>query len=340
MKSLVHIIPILLSVLVLSGRIDARIINVPNDFETIQAGIDEAEEGDTVLVQPGEYVETIVFPGTDIIVGSHFIIEEDEDFITETIIDGDQNGSVVTFSDLGDAVPQLIGFTVRNGGIHGNGGGIYCRHANPILTNLVITENQALNGGGLYFDYSQATLNNTRIVGNSAALGGGLLLFHHPDISMQNVIIEGNEAENTGGGLLIWESNPVLTDVIIRDNIAGTFGGGMRFDHANPILTRVAILNNVGSYGGGIETNWDSNPVLINLTIVGNEADRDWGGGIDCGDSDVTMVNCIVWNNEPLNIRNAGNIEATYSDFENGFEGEATLAMIHCSLILMKETTT
>ena len=34
------------------GEAQARIINVPDDFETIKAGIDEAEDGDTVLVQP------------------------------------------------------------------------------------------------------------------------------------------------------------------------------------------------------------------------------------------------------------------------------------------------
>ena len=37
----------------------AAIINVPDDFETIQGAIDEADDGDTVLVAPGEYVENI-----------------------------------------------------------------------------------------------------------------------------------------------------------------------------------------------------------------------------------------------------------------------------------------
>ena len=33
----------------------ARILNVPEEYETIQDGIDVAEDGDTVLVQPGNY---------------------------------------------------------------------------------------------------------------------------------------------------------------------------------------------------------------------------------------------------------------------------------------------
>ena len=31
----------------------AAVLNVPDDYETIQEGIDHAEDGDTVLVQPG-----------------------------------------------------------------------------------------------------------------------------------------------------------------------------------------------------------------------------------------------------------------------------------------------
>ncbi len=45
---------------------NARIINIPDDHETIQAGIDASEDDDTVLVQPGDYVENINFHGKSI----------------------------------------------------------------------------------------------------------------------------------------------------------------------------------------------------------------------------------------------------------------------------------
>jgi len=87
-------LPLILS---LAGLCNARIINIPNDFETIQGGIDEAEERDTVLVQPGRYIENINFNGKAIVVGSLFLITVDTSYIERTIIDGDSNGTVVEF---------------------------------------------------------------------------------------------------------------------------------------------------------------------------------------------------------------------------------------------------
>ncbi len=44
--------------------------------------------GDTVLVHPGVYRENINFNGKNITVGSLFVTTGDEDYILQTVIDG------------------------------------------------------------------------------------------------------------------------------------------------------------------------------------------------------------------------------------------------------------
>ena len=72
-------------------------LNVPGDFSTIQLAIDVSSDFDTVLVSPGFYAENINYNGKNIVVTSTYIIDQDSSLVAQTIIDGDQDGSVAIF---------------------------------------------------------------------------------------------------------------------------------------------------------------------------------------------------------------------------------------------------
>jgi len=108
-------------IVLITQHCSAEIINVPDDFETIQSAINDTQAGDTVLVQPGTYVENITFRNT-ITVASLFLLTEDEAFIDSTFIDGNEDGTVITF--YSGQTSRLVGFTIQNG-FNRMGGGIY-----------------------------------------------------------------------------------------------------------------------------------------------------------------------------------------------------------------------
>lgn len=82
-------------------------------LETIQEGIDAASDGHTVIVAEGTYNENIRFKGKNIVLRSKD--PTSPIVVKNTIIDGTQAGSVVTFAGTEDETCVLSGFTIRNG---------------------------------------------------------------------------------------------------------------------------------------------------------------------------------------------------------------------------------
>lgn len=94
MKKLIFIL--FAMILLFEQTLFANIINIQDDYSTIQEGIDAATDSDTVLFQAGTYVENVNFNGKNINVGSLFLTTQDTLYISQTIIDGNSS-DVVTF---------------------------------------------------------------------------------------------------------------------------------------------------------------------------------------------------------------------------------------------------
>jgi len=234
--------------LLLTCAAQATIIRIPANQPSIQAGINTAIEGDTILVAPGIYVENINYKGKSIVVGSLLLTTGDTSYISQTVIDGNRTGSIVTIVG-GDSTSVLCGFTITHGKSDG-GAGITCSNSSPTLSNLKITENTATQGAGIFITNSKLKLVNSIITNNRAELYGGGL--HASDSSplIENVIIAGNIAEGSGGGCIFYSSKPHFKNVTVKKNAAYYNCGGIGIYFSDAIFDSVKRCNIYQNYAG------------------------------------------------------------------------------------------
>jgi len=248
-------------------------IYVPDNYATIQGAIDASANGDVIIVRAGTYVENIDFVGKAITVKS-------EGGYEVTIIDGNQDSSVITFQN-GETHNSIIdGFTITNGtgSVYGasiSGGGILCiDNSSPLIINNLITDNSANWGGGICSN-------------NSAS----------PLISYN--IIKNNQATNGGGGIRSHEAFPDILGNIICDNQSDAGGGIQCQWHSSSKIVNNIVFNNTATVGGGISCR-HSSLIISNNTVANNTATTDGGGFYCWRDSDAVITNSILWGNDAL----------------------------------------
>ncbi len=259
---------IFILVIFATSLIQAATIHIPYDYFLIQAGINAAATGDTILVSPGTYTENLDYSGKNLVIGSLFLITGNSDYIDQTVIDGNQAGSVVRIASGEDIRAVLCGFTLING-LAARGGGIHCQNADPVLKYLVILNNTALDGGGVYCKYS--------------------------DAHMEALHIEGNLSSDRGGaGIYCGIGEPYLKHITIVNNESASRAGGIYISSADLTMEQTLIAGNTaGSDGGGIYCA-TSDPVFNQLTLFGNSTNGD-GPAIAISGTSLILVNSILW---------------------------------------------
>ncbi len=185
-------------------------INVPVDFDTIQEAIDYSQSGDTILVTSGTYYENINYNGKNIA-----LIGEARE---TTIIDGGQNGSVVTFESGETNLAILDGFTIKNGDGY-SGGGVSIHSSSPKICNNIITENLGQWGGGIYCENSTANFSSNIIsINNANYNGGGIFRDDDGSINIINCVLYGNNANSNGGGISTYSPDYIINTVIFNNS--------------------------------------------------------------------------------------------------------------------------
>ena len=228
--------------------------------------------GDVIHIRPGVYTQSVTLYKAVSLIG---------DGPAVTMLNAPTRQRVLTVTGNLTFSTVISGITFAGGDLiglscpDGCGGGILLSGpARPALQNIVLRENNAWQGGGLWADAGpEVVISYSRIFSNSAVeMGGGA--YAATDVRLVNTMIDHNQSNTTGGGLevvgaLNVTNGSILGNTAVNDgggahvaagatlnygrwdgNVAGGSGGGLFAATLN--MTSTSFLNNVGGlYGGG-----------------------------------------------------------------------------------------
>ncbi len=328
----------------------AAVIHVPADQTTIQAGIDTAVNGDTVLVADGIYTgagnRDIEFRGKAIIVRSEhgpddcivdcqgspseqhrgFFFHENE--TRDALLEGFtiRNGYLDEFGQYGGGIMVSGGAdpTIRGNLITGNtsdyGGGIACfSTVNPLIIENRIEKNQAEYGGGIYgAPSSMVEIIDNLVSGNSAIVAAGGVQCRGDQAVVTGNTITGNQSAGTVGGMAVSSGNAIVIDNLVANNSSVTWVGGMTATGREVLAANNVVLDNqtdgdVGGMAFGSDMIGDGG-LMINNLVAGNIAAGDCGG-LQFQHSESTVIcNTITGNISGQNTGGILILDSYFSD--------------------------
>lgn len=165
------------------------------------------------------------------------------------------------------------------------GGGIFVvtdpgRSSALELVDSEVSFNLGDEGGGIRADDTFVTLDDTRVVWNTAAKGGGLYLYRSLLVGDGASLVQSNQAVEDGGGVWCWECG--LEAVEISANTAAVGGG-------------------VAAVGHQISANTYSSSRLVDVDLVANTGELQ-GGGLSVSQSDVSILRGSVERNQARTV--------------------------------------
>ncbi len=272
-----------------------------NPYQTINKGLEAAENGYTIQIAAGTYNENIKVNKQVTIIG------EDPE---TTIIQGDGTSSVIALTADGC---RIEGLKVTGSSAYFGSGGIEIRSSSNTIRNCIITEN---NSEGIYV--AQNALSNT-ITHNTISFShnsSGLRLYSNNNVVSHNTFISNEEfgifafsaanntiignrlSDNNQGGIYI---NQGSSCIVSRNYITGgSFGISLREASQNIIGS-----NEIKSCShDGISLVFSSNN-----RITGNLASGNWNGIYAHGSANNKIIGNFLSNN-----RNGFYLEGSSND--------------------------
>ena len=268
-------------------RIDC---NGGGDYSTIQGAINNASDGDTLLVAPGVYVgdwnRNIDTRGLSLLIVS-------EEGPENTIIDVEDEPKYGFLFNDGEGPDTIVdGFTITR---TYQMSGVRCRFgSSPTVRDCIITACYNIAGGGISCKEGSSPAFQDCVISNNSTVGEGAGVYCWDSCSpvFERCIFEANSAGSWGGAVcLSYYCAPLFVDCIFAGNTGVLRGGGVYCTyHSSPVFSGCVFSDNEAPSGGGLQVRDYSSVAIGNCLFSGNYASNQ-GGGLQCGLSDVSITN-------------------------------------------------
>lgn len=240
---------------------------------TLRAAVQESNalNGEDIIILPaGRF--TLSLPGN----AEHAAAAGDLDLLQSVTVRGqgpdrtiiDAGGIDRAFEAINAGTVLIENLTIENGvaGVNTpgyfsvNSGGAIATAGNSstlTLKAVVLRNNQAQSGGGLYNVYSTVVINNSTLQDNIATTGsgGGIAEGLASYTRLYNVTLSGNRAAQSGGGMITTNNTALMFNVTINGNIADSDangsgdGGGIAQGFTAPTLSNSIVAGNIDRGG-------------------------------------------------------------------------------------------
>ena len=238
-------------------------------FLTIQYAIDNVPTGDTVIVKPGTYSESISIQGKGITLGSLFLTTGDTSKVSSTIIDGSNGWGIdINNSSSGtiQSTTKISGLTIKNGNAQssssGHGAGVRVFFYDEVLIDrCVIRDNRDYAGSGISVveNVNTVKVTNSKIIsnenygGNGAGINVGMNFYSNIGrFEIRNSIIADNTGANDGGGICSYADTTIIANCTITGNEAGWASGVCFYNAGGDSALLLNSIISQNSTGGSI----------------------------------------------------------------------------------------
>ncbi|MFZ0449585.1 MAG: choice-of-anchor Q domain-containing protein, partial [Desulfatiglandaceae bacterium] len=308
-------------------------------FATIQQAINTANDGvDQIWVMEGNYnITSSIQANKSVAIYGGFPDSladpqwSDRNWQTNiTTVDGN-SAIVATHCFVLTFDATIDGFTITNGdlGYSTEGGGIFNMNCNPTIRNCIFTGiSEPMYGGALGNWNSSPLIDNCTFIGNSAEEGGAISSRGNSNATITNCTFDGNSAYSSGGAIYISDSSLMINNCTFSGNSA--FGGGaISSGKSSNMITNCSFWTNSAEGGGAAIAIWETSDTITNCTFWGNITTVGDGDALNGQMSNVTMTNCILWNDNPghdeIHHIDAATTVVNYCNIQGGYPGTGNI---------------